>query len=363
MTTIAEGLRSAEIEVARLNFEAVQSAITASIAGASIASVPDLVRLAHRKTPRSESFLASFQAPFYEADSTLLLDGEDELGAALSCLVLTELFQAKSKDRVTHAVAMLISAASFLQWQPKVPDLANAAAAHLQSAGHDVRHRRPVPTIGRAFRGFNDAIKAIEAACEGNSVAGMKEPLPAALRSLHEGAQILRTAANTAVIAVDKNQGRTDEELDIYWWVASGNSHLLKAPLSEAPKAAVPLIAGIELGDLVAFVPGPPAAEAYLATILRAAKLEATGAPLEDAVMDLPDVISLEVPSALRSHPEFCPLAFAVTRHREAGDASWKSAFASQIALDPSKALKPVSLSVQAYNERFLSRLVGDDNG
>ena len=359
MTTLADRLRSAEIEVAQLNFEAIESAIERSVEGTSMAGLPDLVRLAHRKTPRNDSFLTAFQAPFHGADSTLLLDGEDELGAALACAVLTELFQGKCDDNLTHGAAMLIKSASFLQWQPKVPDLPDAAETHLQSAGDEIRKRTRVPEIRVEFRKFDEAIKIITTACEQNSAPGMKDQLPQTLTSLRDSLRALCAGANNAIAAVDKNQDRSDEELDIFWWVASGHSQLLEAPLSKAPKAAIPLVAGIELADLVAFVPGPPAAAAFLSTVLRGARVEASRPSLKDAVTALPDTVPLEVPATLHSNPEFCPLAFAVTRHREAGDASWTSAFSKQTELDLSEALEPLSLSVQAYNERVLGSRFG----
>lgn len=83
MTGLADWLRSAELEVARLNFEAIQSGISAYVGVAPIASLPDLIRLACRKKPRGADFLDQFRAPFREQDPTLLLEGEDELASTL----------------------------------------------------------------------------------------------------------------------------------------------------------------------------------------------------------------------------------------------------------------------------------------
>lgn len=363
MTNLADRLRSAEIEVERLNFEAIQGSLDKYVGTISLAALPDLVRLAHRESPRDSNFFASFQTPFREDDPTLLLDGEDELGSALASASLSKLLESKAEDALSHAAAMLVGSAAFLGWNAKAPHLPSEAASHLQTLGARKRQRYRMPPVALAHKGFDEALKGIEAAIAAGQPPQMNEHLPAALTSLRDAARGFKDTAAKATAVLNANQARVDEELDVYWWVSSGHSHTLGEPLSKAPKSAVPLLAGVELAGLVKFLPGPPAASAYLATALRPAKLKATGTPLKEAIAALPDSVSIELPDALSAHAEFSPLAFAVTRQREAGNDTWTSAFSAKIGLDPAKSIRPLELAAQAYSETLLARVIGELDG
>ena len=360
MNNLADRLRSAEIEVERLDPDTIQGSLNNFVGTISLAILPDLVRLAHREDPRDAAFFDSFQTPFREDDSALLLDGDDELGAALASASLSELFQSRSGESLTHAAGMLIGSAAFLGWTAKVPGLPGEAASHLQSLGEKKRTRGTMHAVTLSHKGLEDALKAIDAAIDSGQLPEMKQPLPAALIALRDAARGLKDSAAKAANALNANQATLYEELDVYWWVSSGHSHTLEEPLSKAPKAAVPLIAGIELAELVKFLPGPPGANAYLATALRPAKPKATGVPLIEAVTALPDSFSIELPDALGANPEFSPLAFALARQRETGDDTWTSAFSSRVGVNPTKTVKPLALATQAYSEALLARVIGE---
>jgi len=360
MITLVDRLRSAELEVQRLDISSLQDSLDKFVETISQTNLPDLVRLAHRQNPRTDGFFADFQAPFREDDPGLLLDGQDELGAALASGSLSQLFDSQSGESVTHAAAMLIRSATFLGWKAKAPELPSEAASHLQSLGAKKRIRQRIQPIALAHGSLDESLNGVS---EAIAAGEMNTHLPEALTSLRDGARGLKDTVAKAVEVLNANQAKANEELDVCWWVMSGHSSTLQEPLSKCPKPAVPLIAGIELAKLIQFLPGPPAAQAFLATAMRPARLKATGTRLADAIGALPDEVSLELPDPLSAYPEFSPVAFALRRWRECGDDTWTSAFKVLTGLDAAATVKPPMLAAQAYNEALLAKAIGELDG
>lgn len=259
-------------------------------------------------------------------DDTFVDTGKDGLlGVLVAAAVWAALSKAPSTRRGTLAYG--VQSAAFCGLDPKIPGLAEHAAAAIHDTALATRRR---PTL--AF----DAKVVVTTAME-KAAAAESDQAVAAINALAKH-------IDTALTAVSARQLQIDEELDLLWWSAQGaNSKGERwSTMAPAPRA---LAAARELQRKSASYVLPPAGVALLDTALgRSAKTEMS---IADFVRAAPDTAD----GSLRHQAMPITACRAVISEIGAEDDAWMTVVSRSAGVDATAIHSLLELAVQMSRE------------
>lgn len=238
--------------------------------GLSPHQVVELVGLAYGRTEAGpDSWL---RAAFKAHDQAFLMRGNDRELALLAGACLTAVCETDSALAVLAASAA--SVAARLGWTSAAPDLAQTAEQRLVDLGSSRRQPEPSPTAPAAAA-WTKALQA--AAFKKLDEEGLTdEAVRAAVNHAGAAANAAATASTQYASSVsewaERALGLAAEETDLVAWLLSGRSDTLDAPWSSTDERSAAAIAGRELAAILAVLPAPPQADAFLHQLLAATK-------------------------------------------------------------------------------------------
>jgi hypothetical protein len=158
-----------------------------------------------------------------------------------------------------------------------------------------------------------------------------------------------------AILDMDQNLIRADEECNMLWWLEGGCSRDFGAPWASLQREGLPVIAAKELADLTEVLPGPHLAQALLHGILSRVKLE--NVSVADVVNKVPiDWLKSCLDSRRMSRASDLTPVWLALKHRKTAndDRAWQAFFEKAVDIDPTKQIKADDLAGQVYIEALL---------
>jgi len=306
-----------------------------------------------------------------------------------------------SADGDELAVALLAGSALAELWRSTPSALADAGALALLTGtlrGQRVpEHRRPFLNDATTYlarrtqaRGWQQVVPLPEsvASLTALNATGMRVPAGAAdiangddvedhVNRLRVTVQALAQHQQALASAYNHQLALRAEEGDIAWWVLGEHSRDYGRPLHDVAPAAVPLVVGKELADLVRVPPGPFATRAVLGRMLRllgarrpttlgAGEAVEALATFRAGVAEVPPL-----PEHGRVPPPLTPVLGAL-RARAASEAPASALVGTPVAtLDAAgpvmaatlslEVLPAVDLAEQFFDELMLVRVAGEE--
>lgn len=323
----------------------------------SAEQLPDLARLFYKLPIRSDVFIEAFRAAFKKADESFPMRDNDAELQVLAGSVLVDLLRYASDWGIASALAVV--SASFREVRrPAIAEIVGMARHHLATSSAELRSASADFPKSQKFK---DQLDAMKAAFAKNDIGELTDPTVVLFQSLVNSVQELRSWATHSETA----QKLRREESDALWWVFGATSRDLDKLFSSLPTEALPLIAAKELADLTYVLPGPLAAPALLATVLRqgTAISQQGKLALKDAV-DSTDLEWRKVACAsewFTRLSDLCVVHLAVQKSVETdGKKAWQTVFATASGVRPTEKLTAIDLSVQAYQERLFARVIAE---
>lgn len=312
------------------------------------------VRLAFKskKAPPSEA-IEAFRKSLQVDESVPLAGNAREIQIlAASCLALM-----MEKRNATAALAALAVTTASCQ-MTRTPDLPMDLVSRADvSLANEAELRRNRPNSQNVLLGkppefnFSTVIKKIEA---NQNFPGVNEGL-GLMEEVVRGA--MKTMAGQMASAVSNLQlhlKMKDEELQMLWWLTSGQSIDLKCDFSRVDGNAQPLIFASELAKLTEILPGPNSVEGLLS---RAGVKQRKKMKISTAVNAVPLDWAKTILEEEEFSPVTAPIHFAIARRieTEAADDTWVANWASVAEIPASQEMSGIDLGVQFYRERLLA--------
>jgi hypothetical protein len=160
---------------------------------------------------------------------------------------------------------------------------------------------------------------------------------------------------------VERILSQSREEMDATWWIVGEYSRDLEVPVRDLEPTQAPLILAKEFADMTRTDLGPVGAKAVLARMLG----HVDNLPVKVKIVDVVESLPPGWRSALNARisdgemPDgMYPILSAVARHEElGGDHAWQATFAKTTGLTAAKALAPIDIATQVYDELLLLRM------
>jgi hypothetical protein len=361
------------------------------VPGLDLAGVLELVRLLYDAPARDPQFIERYREAFRAIDATFpMRDNEAELGilAAATIVSVLEHRGGAVADLAAQATVcadcqghrpgerppgVVPRAREYLSARAAAlrvaPDLTGVAKPVLDTEALLARMERLLDLPAPAGRGRAASESGIGAVLEGSYGLGspsLPRDAPAAdaggLALQSVVAAVLDVAAATAKVAEEhaRRLRLHGEQLDVLWWLVAEYSRDLRQEVRVVPLPVLCVVAGKELADLTAVLPGPPGAAGALDRILRAAEPELrSSTTISEAVSGIPRAWRTGWAAGDRPQPleHLCPVIMAVRRSLEAdGGDEWTAAVWEATGVDVAEDIHPLDLAMQAYEEALLLR-------
>ncbi len=326
--------------------------------------VTELVRLFYGLPPRDSQFLAKFRSAFKAADDAFRMkDNDAELRVLAGATLVNHFRYGQDGWSAAAALALVCTGCQGLRAAP-IREIVRLAEDKLASESVGLRgamRETPVPTMD-----LSAELKALRGAFAHNAVTNLTEPLMNVIQGVYDGVQRLNAWAAEA----EKQQALRFEESQVLWWLFGGHSRDPAAAFSELTSPSACIIGAKDLADLTRRIPGPFAAESFLACVIALAHPKLNGnVSIADAISACPtDYIGRLLAGVdVTSLGDICPVHQGARTYLEAnGKKPWLTIFATAEGFKASVKLAPTDLAVQTYRERLLFRLLrdlGEHNG
>lgn len=360
----ANWYRPAAVEPRAETLENRWKAIEAFSEELKIGKALELVRLFFEMPLRNREFVGEYREAFKAADPAFLMKDNDFELRVLAGASIIELLENYERSSLTDATALAIACTLCQGMRSEVlnADVVEAARRYLSDESIRVRQIGNIPSVEGTIKETDKSFAELKTAVEGNTVAGLKDPLTAVLKKLQlENKRIVDTA-NEAIGNLTLSLRIQREESNILWWLFGEYSRDLDRPFVGMNLPAVCLIAAKELADLTEFLPGPYASRGHLDGVLRLAENPLPNSTaIRNAVSDVtPEWRETILDDAhLKEVNDLCPVHYALRKVTESTDgADWVAQFDKATGLKAKKAIAPLDLSVQFYQERLLLRAI-----
>jgi hypothetical protein len=267
--------------------------------------------------------------------------------------VVDPIFKTRDND---HELAVLCGAKLVEVIEGGDTALADLAALCLVTAAaancRPVPCVREIPEIAAAYLGNRSANRS--STDESNTSANSASLMLEALAALGKPYAELATEFRRLQTQVDL----TAEESNILWWLFAEFSRDGKEPWKNFPLAAVALMSGKELADLVTVLPGPVAAWAFLHQVILRVDSDV------NATISIQEAINYsplerrqtfgECPSDIE---DLMPISYGVKLSVVSPkDDAWVPAFKQGVGISPDVRIGPHLLANQFYLEKLLAR-------
>jgi hypothetical protein len=274
----------------------------------------------------------------------------------LAASAMVQIMEVSSSEPADLA-ALCSQSAIYLGWQPAVRDVPQVAGTYLNNEALRVRTPEEPQPVEKARDDLRKAIEAFKQAAQPGITLAVMEPL---LNAVHAEARRTSEVMSALGKRLEELHGTKAEELDILWWLFSGLSRDTKVPWRRVDPAAVAIIAGKELGDLTAIIPGPLAAVDFLdRALLSAGEKALSPATLQAAINGTPREwrTRLAKESAPADVEDLRPIHLALKKSLETDKADdWLPAAAKATGLRLTDVSEPLATAQQTYAERLLVR-------
>jgi hypothetical protein len=326
-----------------------------------VSQMLDIVRLFLGQSPSQPEVAQRFIDMLRKHDAAFPQRNPLELqvlaGAAAANCITTD------KDDSTRGmtVALAVAAGSFAAARPAMKLAEIADLTRNQLLDMSWRRRR------RASGSLEDlaADQSIAKALETFSKApfGDWNQVRAAVTAVFQDLWTTIEGLQNAMVDMDQDLTRADEECNMLWWLEGGCSRDFRAPWASTQREGVPVIAAKELGDLTVVLPGPHVAQALLHGVLSRVGLDTVS--IADAVNKVPlDWLKPCLDSRRMSRASDLTPVWLALKHRAAAndDRAWQAFFEKTVGVDPAKQIKADDLAGQVYLEAlFLKALDVED--
>jgi len=311
--------------------------------------VPDLIRMFYSR-PTSDSFKEELRLAAKEIDKTFLMNKDD---AELSILAggAIALTVSGQGSKIADSVALGVSCmeAKGLRRVGRIQGVVDDASAYLTTESIRIREVSELPPIvtvdvAKALT----ALKASTADPEAFSVAGEM-----AFRNLTTGLEAFDEAIRRVVDDLN-NQ----EQSNILWWLFGERTLDQRIKFQDMTVGEACFKGADDLQSLTTVLPGPRAAAAFLARVVRLAKVKLSVADCVEAFHTIHNT-----PwgfSSVDHLADCCPLLYGISKCTEAGAGEWSGAFSKQTGLRSKDMLAPNDMAHQIYQEMLFFRSLGD---
>ncbi len=208
-----------------------------------------LVVLAHRSKQHDEAL--DWLAERMESGGEALNRSHAQEAGILATAILLKAWAAEPSEAAS-AGALAVSVATFLDWKPRIAQLAPAARKYLDRAALTIRDPGPVE-LGEG--GLRDS--AEETFPDGNAHS------PERAREMHEELAGLRAELASAIDHLETSSRASREQSSVLWWLF-GERFIDGRGWSEVSEAGRPLELARDLSTLTEFVPGPRSSPHFL---------------------------------------------------------------------------------------------------
>ena len=320
------------------------------VKGITWGQIVDLSRLAFNLPYDAAVYADWFQKPLHDADPHFFVSQDAAEAGRIAVLVLRH-FVAQGHTATTAALIALASS-----YAGKRPALDNG---ELVTRSRDVIAASSKKTAMTAPSAKIGIPKATDHSAKKTEMAnGFDAPRTASfaeavVQDLRAGSEAAVTALSDAYLGLRQDNLRLAEEIDMLWWHLGDWSDALDVPRTSISKKSVGLVAGVDLGAMVKFSPGPYGAYGILKQSLGKEGEKATS--LVEAVggLDACQLTRLKLDRA----PDVFPVLTALRLASAGGD--WAERFAKLAPDAAREKLTHFELAVQAFRERVSMTNVG----
>lgn len=325
---------------------------------ADVQQVLYLVRLGHSQPPTDQDFLDWVGGVIRNHDPGFPLRDSTAEMSLLSAVAMIHIFESNGSNHA-DAGALAVSTAAFLDWEPSIGELPDAASSYLRAESVAAREVEQ-PGMDSVSQSLSKSVTALKEAVDQGSVQwplvmDAVNALASEIRKLHKNQGVLREVAASEAVA---------EEVNILWWLLSERSRRLERSFESLGEAS-PLVLAEELASLTRVLPVVPSPEAFLERGLRLAQTDpdakqAIAAVVNEAPREWRQQ-TFESPSA--TIEAFLPITRSIGRSLETNDAkSWVEPASSVTGVDLSAGRRLSEVSLQYYFEIMLARAVSKNS-
>jgi hypothetical protein len=347
----------------------------------------ELVRLAYDVPARDPRFVERYRDAFRAVDASFpVRDNAAEMGVLAAATIVSVLEQRGGAVADLAAQATMCADCQGHRPGERPPGLVSRAreylsarAAALRTAPELAGGAKPVlnteTLLGRMealldlpmpARGRESGIGAVLEGSYGSGSPALSWTPPAAdavgpaLQSVVSA--VFDVAAATAKVAEEhaRRLRLHGEQLDVLWWLVAEHSRDLGQELRSLPLPVLCIVAGKELADLTAVLPGPPGAAGVLDRVLRGGEPEPGSATsILEGVNGTPRAWRTVWAGTERAQPleDLCPVIQSVRRSLDVqGGDEWAATVWEATGVNVLEDIDPLDLARQAYEEALLLR-------
>ena len=306
----ADWYRLASVDVNNVDLKARWAGVDAARLGFSSGDLLDASRVFYGMPPKSPNYIDRFRHYFKSADDKFrMLDNNAEV-RVLSGATLVALFTAG--DEWANTAALAITCPSFMGARASAAgDIERLARETIASRSISLREPEVSVQLADSFlENTQTHIASLLSIVKTNSpLSAVHDELEQVLDDVASGLKALAEWTRVQ----HREQALRVEESNVLWWLYGGYSRDLKIAFSAIKPSALPVIAGVEMADLTAVIPGAHSARAFLDKVIRDHRDRST-VTLADAVTACPANWRQTVVARGEVQPveDLCPTLFAI---------------------------------------------------
>ncbi len=317
----------------------------------------ELIRVFYELPPTDEEFAERFRSAFQSIDQTFPMRGNDfEVRVLAGSSLANMIAKGSNEQRDFAALACLCSWSQGLRDNLPIDDLPKIAEEHLFQVAAGRYSTEEPPSIKGSAPDVEDNVAAFQNAIQQNEIPQIAEPISNSLTQMSSSAAAFMSSAEAAFEWLASNLKLQQEETNILWWLYSETSNSLNQPFSGFQAAFASLIAGDELADLVAIIPGPLASRAIIHRALSNVNEEIPEkASIQEAVAQAPlEWIKSIAKRSIRDLEDILPVHSAIRAAAESDGAKGSiKALQKRIKAKVNTGIPTESLGLQMYYERL----------
>jgi hypothetical protein len=354
----ADWLRVVSIEPQADELQKWWQAVEAFSKASSAGDLAELARLFYGLPLRDARFLGRFRAAFKATDDAFRMkDNDAEIRVLAGATLVNHFRDDQDEWGPAAALALVCANCQGLRAAPvgEIVTLAEEKLAGDSASLRGAMRETPIPALD-----LSEELRALKGAFSHNTVTNLTEPLMNVIQAVCEAVGRL----NAWAVEAEKQQALRAEESQVLWWLFGGHSRDPVSAFSELKPPSACIVGARDLADLTSRIPGPFAAESFLASVIKLAHAKLDGkASIADAIGACPTDYLTRFLSGLdvASLGDLCPVHQAARTYLDSeGKKGWLTIFSNAVGFKASEKIVPLDLAVQTYRERLVFRVLRD---
>ena len=293
-----------------------------------------------------------------DPDPSFPTAGNDAEIRVLAEIALAIAMDREKENQLAGQVAILLfcALANGAREFSSVTDLPNRARDIVQRQGKLLRRRPRLPGKPRSYFGPLDLAGCLDGLVNIGDLNDARELMSRVSTKVNASLGQVADRARAEREALEEHIKLQDEEIDLLWWAANGQSETLRASFADLEPETRTLVAAAEAAHRTRVAPGP-------CSILGLLEKVGVRSDLELSIQDVVDSFdadsrqSIRVPDAtVRT-----PLHLAMSMKEESQDSgTWSAHWSARTKVDVAKKRREVEIAELFYQERLALGVFGD---